>query len=390
MNKGQYVFSQIISLLPKYEFEKCVTRYNGNYKVKEFSCWMHFLCMSFGQLTNRESLRDVVICLQAHEKKLYHLGISHRVVRTTLAYANEHRDWRIYADFAQILILKARKLYLTDNDFGLEINHTVYALDATTIDLCLKVFWWAPFRKKKAAIKLHTLLDLRGSIPTFIHITDGKVHDVNVLDIIQFEPDAFYVMDKGYLDFGRLYLIELAHAYFVTRAKDNLAFERVYSHPVDKQTGLRCDQTIKLSVQKSAKAYPTHMRRVKYYDKELNKTFVFLTNNFDVSALEIALLYKNRWKIELFFKWIKQHLKIKSFWGESENAVKVQIWIAICTYLTVAIAKKELKIERSLYEILQILSVSTFDKTPVNQLVMSTELQKSETELHNQLTFSFL
>jgi hypothetical protein len=390
MNKGQYVFSQIISLLPKYEFEKCVTRYNGNYKVKEFSCWMHFLCMSFGQLTNRESLRDVVICLQAHEKKLYHLGISHRVVRTTLAYANEHRDWRIYADFAQILILKARKLYLTDNDFGLEINHTVYALDATTIDLCLKVFWWAPFRKKKAAIKLHTLLDLRGSIPTFIHITDGKVHDVNVLDIIQFEPNAFYVMDKGYLDFGRLYLIELAHAYFVTRAKDNLAFERVYSHPVDKQTGLRCDQTIKLSVQKSAKAYPTHMRRVKYYDKELNKTFVFLTNNFDISALEIALLYKNRWKIELFFKWIKQHLKIKSFWGESENAVKVQIWIAICTYLTVAIAKKELKIERSLYEILQILSVSTFDKTPVNQLVMSTELQKSETELHNQLTFSFL
>jgi hypothetical protein len=390
MNKGQYVFSQIISLLPKYEFEKCVTRYNGNYKVKEFSCWMHFLCMSFGQLTNRESLRDVVICLQAHEKKLYHLGISHRVVRTTLAYANEHRDWRIYADFAQILIVKARKLYLTDNDFGLEINHTVYALDATTIDLCLKVFWWAPFRKKKAAIKLHTLLDLRGSIPTFIHITDGKVHDVNVLDIIQFEPDAFYVMDKGYLDFGRLYLIELAHAYFVTRAKDNLAFERVYSHPVDKQIGLRCDQTIKLSVQKSAKAYPSHMRRVKYYDKELNKTFVFLTNNFDVSALEIALLYKNRWKIELFFKWIKQHLKIKSFWGESENAVKVQIWIAICTYLTVAIAKKELKIERSLYEILQILSVSTFDKTPVNQLVMSTELQNLENEVHKQLTFSFL
>jgi Transposase DDE domain len=274
--------------------------------------------------------------------------------------------------------------------FGLEINHTVYALDATTIDLCLKVFWWAPFRKKKAAIKLHTLLDLRGSIPTFIHITDGKIHDVNVLDIIQFEPNAFYVMDKGYLDFGRLYVIELAHAYFVTRAKDNLAFERVYSHPVDKQTGLRCDQTIKLNVQKSLKAYPIHMRRVKYYDKELNKTFVFLTNNFDVSALEIALLYKNRWKIELFFKWIKQHLKIKSFWGESENAVKVQIWIAICTYLTVAIAKKERKIERSLYEILQILSVSTFDKTPVNQLVMSTELQNLENELHNQVTFNFL
>jgi Domain of unknown function (DUF4372)/Transposase DDE domain len=390
MNKGQYVFSQIISILPKYEFDKCVTRYQGNYKVKDFSCWMQFLCMSFGQLTNRESLRDVVICLQAHEKKLYHLGISHRVVRTTLAYANEHRDWRIYADFAQLLIVKARKLYLTDNDFGLEINNTVYALDATTIDLCLKVFWWAPFRKKKAAIKLHTLLDLRGSIPTFIHITNGKVHDVNVLDIIVFEADAFYVMDKGYLDFERLYLIETAKAYFVTRAKDNLAFERIYSHPIDKQTGLRCDQTIKLSVAKSAKAYPVHMRRIKYHDKELNKTFVFLTNNFDVTALEIALLYKNRWKIELFFKWIKQHLKIKSFWGESENAVKVQVWIAICTYLTVAIAKKKLKLERSLYEILQILSVSTFDKTPVNQLVMNSDLQISEYDFHNQLTFSFL
>jgi hypothetical protein len=390
MNKGQYVFSQIISILPKYEFDKCVTRYKGNYKVKDFSCWMQFLCMSFGQLTNRESLRDVVICLQAHEKKLYHLGISHRVVRTTLAYANEHRDWRIYADFAQILIVKARKLYFTDNDFGLEINNTVYALDATTIDLCLKVFWWAPFRKKKAAIKLHTLLDLRGSIPTFIHITDGKVHDVNVLDIIVFEADAFYVMDKGYLDFERLYFIEIAKAYFVTRAKDNLAFERIYSHPIDKQTGLRCDQTIKLSVAKSAKAYPVHMRRIKYHDKELNKTFVFLTNNFDVTALDIALLYKNRWKIELFFKWIKQHLKIKSFWGESENAVKVQVWIAICTYLTVAIAKKELKLERSLYEILQILSVSTFDKTPVNQLVMNSDLQISENDFHNQLTFNFL
>jgi Domain of unknown function (DUF4372)/Transposase DDE domain len=390
MNKGQYVFSQIISILPKYEFDKCVTRYQGNYKVKDFSCWMQFLCMSFGQLTNRESLRDVAICLQAHEKKLCHLGISHRVVRTTLAYANEHRDWRIYADFAQILIVKARKLYLTDNDFGLEINNTVYALDATTIDLCLKVFWWAPFRKKKAAIKLHTLLDLRGSIPTFIHITDGKVHDVNVLDVIVFEADAFYVMDKGYLDFERLYIIEIAKAYFVTRAKDNLAFERIYSHPIDKQTGLRCDQTIKLSVAKSAKAYPVHMRRIKYHDKELNKTFVFLTNNFDVTALEIALLYKNRWKIELFFKWIKQHLKIKSFWGESENAVKVQVWIAICTYLTVAIAKKELKLERSLYEILQILSVSTFDKTPVNQLVMNSDLQISENDFHNQLTFSFL
>jgi Domain of unknown function (DUF4372)/Transposase DDE domain len=390
MNKGQYVFNQIISILPKYEFDKCVARYQGNYKVKDFTCWIQFLCMSFGQLSNRESLRDVVTCLQAHESKLYHLGIRHRVTRSTLAYTNEHRDWRIYADFAQILIVKARKLYLSDNDFGLEINNTVYALDATTIDLCLNVFWWAPFRKTKAAIKLHTLLDLRGNIPTFIHISDGKVHDVNVLDIITFEADAVYVMDKGYIDFKRLYKIEIAKAYFVTRAKDNLAFSRVYSHPVDKNTGLRCDQTIKLTVAKSAKEYPIHLRRVKYYDKELKKIFVFLTNNFEFTALEIALLYKNRWKIELFFKWIKQHLKIKSFWGESENAVKVQVWIAICTYLTVAIAKKELKLERSLYEILQILSVSIFDKTPVNQLLMYSDLQNIEDDPHNQLILNLL
>lgn len=390
MNKGQYVFSQIISLLPKYEFDKCVTRYKGNYKVKDFTCWMQFLSMSFGQLTNRESLRDVVICLQAHKKKLYHLGIGYEATRSNLAHANEHRDWRIYADFAQILIVKARKLYVNDSDFGLEITNTVYALDSTTIDLCLSVFWWAPFRKKKAAIKLHTLLDLRGSIPTFIHITDGKVHDVNVLDVISFEAEAFYVMDKGYIDFARLFHIDEALAYFVTRAKDNLAFDRVYSRPVDKKTGLRCDQTIKLTTPKSAKDYPKHLRRVKYYDKELNKTFVFLTNNFDITALDVAQLYKNRWKVELFFKWIKQHLKIKSFWGESENAVKTQVWIAICTYLTVAIAKKELKLERSLYEILQILSVSAFDKTPVNQLLMKADLQNLEQPFHNQLEISFL
>jgi Domain of unknown function (DUF4372)/Transposase DDE domain len=390
MNKGQYVFSQIISLLPKYEFDKCVTRYKGHYKVKDFTCWMHFLCMSFGQLTNRESLRDVVTCLQAHEKKLYHLGIGYRVTLSNLAHCNEHRNWRIYADFAQILIVKARKMYLNDSGFGLEITNTVYALDSTTIDLCLSVFWWAPFRKKKAAIKLHTLLDLRGVIPTFIHITDGKVHDVNVLDVIPFEVAAIYVMDKGYIDFKRFYQIDIAQAFFVTRAKDNLAFARVYSRPVDKQTGLKCDQTIKLTTAKSAKDYPKHLRRVKYYDKELNKTFVFLTNNFDITALEVALLYKNRWKIELFFKWIKQHLKIKAFWGESENAVKVQVWIAICSYLTVAIAKKELNLDRSLYEILQILSVSAFDKTPVNQLLMNTDLQNPDEDLHKQLKINFL
>jgi len=369
MNNGKYIFAQLISTLSKYEFDKCVHKHKGDYKVKDFTCWIQFLAMSFGQLTQRESLRDVVVCLQAHQSKLYHLGMSHPVSRSTLAYANEHRSWQIYADFAQGLIRKARQLYLHDNDFELELNHTVYALDATTIDLCLSVFWWAPFRKTKAAIKLHTLLELRSCMPTFIQITDGKTHEVNILDEIVLESAAFYVMDKGYLDFGRLYRIHQAQAYFVTRAKDNFNFERVYSAPVDKETGLRCDQTIKLSTYRSAKEYDQYLRRVKYYDKELNKTFVFLTNNFEIQALEVALLYKYRWKVELFFKWIKQHLKIKSFWGESKNAVKTQIWIAICTYLMVAIVKRELKIERSIYEMLQILSVSAFDKTPINQLL---------------------
>ena len=383
MNQGKYVFSQLISTLSNYEFDKCVDKHKGTYKVKDFTCWIQFLAMSFGQLTQRESLRDVVVCLQAHHSKLYHLGMNYPVTRSTLAYANEHRSWQIYADFAQGLISKARRLYLHDNDFELEIDHTVYALDATTIDLCLSIFWWAPFRKTKAAIKLHTLLDLRGSIPTFIQITDGKTHDVNLLDEIVLEAAAFYVMDKGYLDFSRLYRIHQAQAYFVTRAKDNLSFERIYSAPVAKETGIRCDQTIKLATYRSAKEYAQQLRRVKYYDKELHKTFVFLTNNFKIQALEVALLYKHRWKVELFFKWIKQHLKIKSFWGESENAVKSQIWIAISTYLMVAIVKRELKIERSIYEILQILSVSAFDKTPLNQLLNAAELQNNENSLHN-------
>lgn len=386
MNKGQYVFSQLLSVLSRYEFDKCVARYQGNYKVKEFTCWTHFLCMVFGQLTNRESLRDVVICLGAHEKKLYHLGIRLLVRRSTLAYANENRNWRIYADFAQVLVAQARKLYAQESDFSLEISHPVYALDATTIDLCLRVFWWAPFRKTKSAIKLHTLLDLRGAIPTFIHISDGKTHEVQVLDLIVFEPKAFYVMDKGYLDFKRLYQMHTQGAYFVIRAKKNLAFVRLVSQPIDKASPVRCDQTIKLTSPLSAKLYPKGLRRVKYRDIELGKTFVFLTNNFDISALEVALLYKNRWKIELFFKWIKQHLKIKSFWGESENAVKVQIWIAICTYLTVAIVKKEHQIQHTLYEMLQILSVSAFDKTPVNQL-FTTYLPNDQHDINdNQLT----
>jgi len=384
MNQGKYVFAQLFDILPKYEFDKCVARYQGNFKVKGFTCWLQFLTMSFGQLTNRESLRDTVNCLSAHQKKFYHLGINFAVSRSTLAEANENRNWLIYADFAQVLLAKARPLYLED-DFGLDIANTVYALDATTIDLCLSVFWWAKFRKAKAAVKLHTLLDLRGNLPTFIRITDGKMHDVNILDELICEPLAIYLMDKGYLDFARLYRINQAFAFFVTRAKTNLAFKRIYSKNVDKQLGLRCDQTIKLTTYYSSKAYPEKLRRVKYYDKEQGKTYVFLTNNFEISAMEVALLYKHRWKIELFFKWIKQHLKIKRFWGETENAVKTQIWIAICTYLMVAIVKKELKIERNLYEILQIISVSIFDKSQLNQLLNECQLQNLAVELSKQL-----
>jgi len=321
MNQGKYVFAQLFDILPRYEFEKCVARYRGNRRVKGFTCWIQFLTMSFGQLTNRESLRDTVNCLSAHQKKFYHLGIKFVVSRSTLAEANENRDWRIYADFAQVLLIKARLLYL-DDDFGLEISNTVYALDSTTIDLCLSVFWWAKFRKAKAAVKLHTLLDLRGNLPTFIRITDGKTHDVNILDELVFEPLAIYLMDKGYLDFARLFRINSASAYFVTRAKTNLAFAWISSNEVDKGLGLRCDQTIRLTIHKSNKAYPEYLRRVKYYDKEQKKTYVFLTNNFEITAIEVALLYKHRWKIELFFKWIKQHLKIKTFWGRNRKCRK--------------------------------------------------------------------
>jgi len=306
MNTGKYIFTQLFSLLPKYEFDKCVMRHNGNYKSQKLSSWIQFLSMAFGQLTARESLRDTAICLKAHKSKLYHLGIGHLVTRSTLAYANKHRNWLIYHDFAQVLIGRARQLYIDDNDFSLEISNTVYALDATTIDLCLSVFWWAKFRQTKAAIKLHNLLDLRGNIPTFIQITDGKTQDVTILDEIVFEPLAFYVMDRGYIDFARLFEMNSKGAFFVIRAKNDLSFQRVYSSPVDKETGLRCDQTIRLTNYKSSRCYPEHLRRVKYFDKELKKTFVFLTNNFKITTWEVAMLYKNRWKIELFFKWIKQ------------------------------------------------------------------------------------
>lgn len=390
MNKGQYVFGQFAQVLPRYEFDKCVARYRGNHRVRGLTCWIQFLAMSFGQITHRESLRDTVTCLQAHANKLYHLGFKHPVFRSTLAEANEHRDWSIYADFAQVLIARARHLYLDDNDFRMEIEGPVYALDTTTIDLCLSVFWWAPSRQSKAAIKLHTLLDLRGAIPTFIRITDGLTHEVNILDEIKFEPSAVYIMDKAFLDFTRLYRMDLAGAFFVTRAKSNTACKRVYSRPVDKETGLRCDQTVRLKIWQAKKDYPKHLRRVKYFDKEHGQTYVFLTNNFQITAMEVALLYKHRWRIELFFKWIKQNLKIKTFWGESENAVRTQIWIAVCTYLATAILKKELAINRNLYEILQILSVSVFDKTPIKQLLDEYQLQNFNDPSANQLTlFNF-
>lgn len=385
MYQGKFVFSQIISTVSKYEFNKSVNKYKGNYRTKDFKCWQQFLCMLFGQLTYREGARDIINCLEAHKSKVYHLGIVQVVSHSSLTRANESRDWRIWADFATYLIRVARPLYLKDNDFILELDNTVYALDSSTIDLCLNVFHWAKFRKKKGAVKLRTLMDLRGDIPVFLAITDGKVHDVNVLDQIIFEAGAFYVVDKGYYDFKRLYKIDRAKSFFVIRAKKNLKFNRLYSNPVDKSTGLRCDQTIKLTGINSESAYPDKLRRIKFFDETKPKTYIFLTNNFELDALTITLLYKNRWHIELFFKWIKQHLKIKKFWGHSENAVKTQIWIAVCTYLLVAIIKRQLNLKLSLYEILQILSVSVFDKTPLNQLLMKGDLQLSVNVDHNQL-----
>lgn len=368
MNTGKYVLTQILGMIHEETFRRMVNKYQGNYRVRSFTCWHQFLCMSFGQLTRRESLRDLVICLSAHKIKHYQLGLDKGVSKSTLSDANESRDWRIYFDLAQHLIKKARRLYQADEPISEGIQQAVYALDSTTIDLCLSVFFWAPFRKNKAAIKLHTLLDLRDQLPDFVHITDGLVHDVNALDWLSFQANAFYLMDRGYFDFERLYLIDQANAYFVTRAKSNLKFARLYSHKVDKSVGLRCDQTIRLAGYYPSKSYPKYLRRVKFYDKEQARYYVFLTNNFEIKAIEVANLYKQRWKIELFFKWIKQNLKIQRFWGQSQNAVKTQIWIAICTYVLVAILKKKFNIQQSLHEMLQILSVSALDKVPVNQL----------------------
>jgi hypothetical protein len=384
VNSGKTIFSQLIDFLPPQDFRLCVERYHGNYKLQSFSCWDQFLCMAFAQLTYRESLRDIEACLRSAGTKLYHMGIRGRVSRNTLANANSVRDWRIYADFAQALIPMARELYVGDS-FAIDLKQAVYALDATTIDLCLSLFPWAPFRKHKGAVKLHTVLDLRGNIPSVILITHGKIHDVHLLDQLTFEAGAFYVMDRGYLDFRRLYKITNAAAFFVTRAKSNFVFNRLHSLEVDKSTGVLSDQIITLKGIHSRQGYPEKLRRVRFLDAEGNKRLVFLTNNFALPAQTIAQLYRSRWQVELFFKWIKQHLRIKAFYGTTANALKTQIWIAISVYLLVAIVKKKLAVKASLYKILQIVSVTIFEKTPILQAFSEIDISDSDGEALNQL-----
>jgi hypothetical protein len=385
MYTGRLIFSQLMDFLPMEQFRRCVNRYHGNHYMKSFSCLDQFLCMSFAQLSYRESLRDIESCLRAMENKLYHMGIRAKVSRSTLADANENRDWRIYADFAQVLINIARDLY-ADDDFAVELDETVYALDASTIDLCLSLFPWARFRKTKGAVKLHTLLDLRGCIPTFISITDGKIHDVKILDQLIPEPGAFYVMDRGYLDFRRLYILNQCMAFFIIRSKVNTKFRRLYSRTIDKGSGLRCDQTIVLSGINTSKQYPDKLRRVGFFDDKTDRRFSFLTNNFIVPALVVAELYRCRWQVELFFKWIKQHLRIKSFYGTSENAVKTQIWIAVSVYVMVAIVKKQLRLaDLSLYTILQILSVTLFEKAPLLEVLTASQYNTYSTCPDNQM-----
>ena len=389
MNKGKTLFSQVMDFVPTFEFNQCVDRYDGSYKVQNFSCWDHFLCMAFAQLTYRESLRDIESCLNAQRTKLYHLGFHGNISRSTLAYANNTRDWRIYADFASVLIRIAKKLY-TDETFGVEISNTVYALDSTTIDLCLSLFPWAVFRKKKAAIKIHTLLDLRGNIPSILAISNGKMHDVNILDLLIAEPGALYLIDRGYIDFARLHTFTESCAYFITRSKSNMQFDRITSQVVDKNVGVMCDQIIRLSGFYTSKDYPDRLRRIKFHDAETDKTLIFITNNFLLPSLTIAQLYKCRWQVELFFKWIKQHLRIKSFYGTSTNAVKTQIWIALSVYLIVAIIKKRLNIKASLYTILQILSVSMFEKTHILQALSNLEPDSEDPQTVNQLNLFYL
>jgi len=384
MNLGRTVFSQVIGFLQDREFRRCVARYDGDRRFRGFSCWDQFLAMAFAQLTYRDSLRDIEACLRSVGGKLYHMGFCGKVARSTLADANESHDWRIYADFAQVLIRMARPLYAHD-PIGVDLHQSLYALDSTTIDLCLSLFPWARFRRQKAAVKMHTLLDLHGNIPTFIRITEGKVHDVNILDEILPEPGAFYVMDRAYVDFERLYVFTLCSSFFVVRTKKNVLLQRRYSHPVDKSTGLRSDQTVILTTIDSAKAYPDPLRRVSYFDAETNKRLKFLTNNFRLPALTIAEIYKSRWQVELFFKWIKQHLRIKTFFGTSANAVKTQIWIAVSIYVLVAILKKRLELEPSLYQILQVLSVTLFEKVPILRAFDGAESQEKSDGISNQL-----
>ena len=386
MNTGRTILAQLFDFVSKYEFDKCVDKYQGNYRIKTFTCWEQFIVMAFAQLTNRESLRDIESCLEAISSKLYHSGVKSKVKKSTLADANEKRDWRIYAEFAQLLIQDARKLYKDDNNFSVEIDEIAYALDSSTIDLCLSLFPWATFRKRKGAVKMHTKLDLRGSIPTFIEITDGKVHDVNILDLLILEPGAFYIMDRAYLDFERLYHMHQCLTYFVVREKRNFNYRRVYSKKVNKEKGFKCDQIIKLTGFYTSKKYPEKLRRIKYYDKVKDKNLVFITNNFKYDAEIIAKLYKERWRIELFFKWIKQHLRIKKFLGTTLNAVYTQIWIAVSTYLLIAIIKKQLNMKQELYTILQILSIGIFEKAPINQLFGEDEYANETTCDCNQLT----
>ena len=385
MNTGKTLFAQLMDFLPWKTFHRIVTRYDGDYRIRALPCSEHFRILAFAQLTYRESLRDIEACLSAQAAKLYHMGIRSPVKRATLADANERRDWRIYAEFAQRLITQARELYATE-DLGLDLSNTVYALDSTTIDLCLALFPWAPFRSTKAAVKMHTLLDLRGAIPSFIHVSDGKLHDVNALDLLIPEPAAIYVMDRAYLDFKRLFTLHQAGAFFVTRAKSNSDLRRVYSAPSDRAQGIICDQTVALPGFYSQQRYPIHLRRIRFKDIETGKTLIFLTNLFGIPAATVCALYKARWQVELFFKWIKQHLRIKKFYGTSENAVKVQIWTAVSVYVLVAIVKKRLNLYASLYTLLQIFSVTLFEKIPLNEGFLDMANSSEDDMLYNQLT----
>lgn len=386
MNQGKYVFSQLIEFLSHNYFISCVSKYDGNYKVKTFTCWHQLLYMIFGQLSNRDSLSDLIVCLQSQQNKSYHLGMGKGTSKANLAKANEKRDYRIYESFASILVIEVQRFAIPELAFDLSIDAPVYAIDATVIDLCLSVFWWGKFRKHKAAVKLHTILDVKTNIPTFTYITSGAIHEVNSLDHLPIEAGSYYVMDKAYIDFGRLYRMHKAGAFFITRAKENFTFVRRSSRPVEKSSGLKCDQTVQLKNYKVLVAYPDVIRRIKYYDKEIEKEFVFITNNFEISAMDVAGLYKYRWTIELFFKWIKQHLKVKTFWGYSFNAVKTQIYIAMITYLLVALVKHQLKLKQTQYEILQILSISLLCKTPLLELFSNSYPQYVKEQQDSQLS----